>query len=94
MKNMTKILYLYIESRPSQKLVDSQSPVFLPVIDDEVELAYLFKKALNQINGVQGGHVSDSLSFGCNSCAITMYSLLIHVFSNIFSLLLLCHNTI
>jgi hypothetical protein len=36
MKNMTKILYLYIESRPSQKLVDSQSPVFLPVIDDEV----------------------------------------------------------
>ena len=30
-----------------------QSPVFVAVIDDEADLAYLFKEALSQIDGVQ-----------------------------------------
>ena len=30
-----------------------QSPVFAAVIDDEADLAYLFKEALSQIDGVQ-----------------------------------------
>ena len=30
----------------------NQSPVFIAVIDDEADLAYLFKEALNQIDGV------------------------------------------
>jgi DNA-binding NtrC family response regulator len=32
---------------------DNQSSVFVAVIDDEVDLAYLFKDALSQIDGVQ-----------------------------------------
>ena len=32
---------------------DKQSPVFIAVIDDEADLAYLFKEALSQIDGVQ-----------------------------------------
>ena len=32
---------------------NSQSPVFVAVIDDEADLAYLFKEALSQIDGVQ-----------------------------------------
>ena len=32
---------------------NSHSPVFVAVIDDEADLAYLFKEALSQINGVQ-----------------------------------------
>ena len=31
----------------------NQSPVFVAVIDDEADLAYLFKEALNQIDGVE-----------------------------------------
>ena len=30
-----------------------QSPVFVAVIDDEMDLAYLFKDALSQIDGIQ-----------------------------------------
>ena len=30
----------------------SQSPVFVAVIDDQADLAYLFKEALTQIDGV------------------------------------------
>ena len=32
---------------------DNQSPMYVAVIDDEVDLAYLFKDALSQIDGVQ-----------------------------------------
>ncbi|MGA7978274.1 MAG: response regulator [Nitrososphaeraceae archaeon] len=32
---------------------DKQSPVFVAVIDDEADLAYLFKEALSQIDGVE-----------------------------------------
>ena len=32
---------------------NNQSPVFVGVIDDEADLAYLFKEALSQIDGVQ-----------------------------------------
>ena len=32
---------------------NNQSPVFIAVIDDELDLAYLFKEALSQIDGVQ-----------------------------------------
>jgi DNA-binding NtrC family response regulator len=32
---------------------NSQSPVFVAVIDDEADLAYLFKEALSQIDGVE-----------------------------------------
>lgn len=32
---------------------NSQSPVFVAVIDDEMDLAYLFKDALSQIDGIQ-----------------------------------------
>ena len=32
---------------------NNQSPVFVAVIDDEADLAYLFKEALSQIDGVQ-----------------------------------------
>ena len=32
---------------------DNQSPVFVAVIDDEADLAYLFKEALSQIDGVE-----------------------------------------
>ena len=32
---------------------NNQSPVFIAVIDDEADLAYLFKDALSQIDGVQ-----------------------------------------
>ena len=32
---------------------NNQSPVFIAVIDDEADLAYLFKEALSQIDGVQ-----------------------------------------
>ena len=31
----------------------NQSPVFVAVIDDEADLAYLFREALNQIDGVE-----------------------------------------
>ena len=32
---------------------NKQSPVFVAVIDDEADLAYLFKEALSQIDGVE-----------------------------------------
>jgi DNA-binding NtrC family response regulator len=32
---------------------NSQSPVFVAVIDDEMDLAYLFKDALSQIDGIE-----------------------------------------
>ena len=32
---------------------NNQSPVFVAVIDDEADLAYLFKEALSQIDGVK-----------------------------------------
>ena len=32
---------------------NNQSPVFVAVIDDEADLAYLFKEALSQIDGVE-----------------------------------------
>jgi DNA-binding NtrC family response regulator len=39
---------------------NSQSPVFVAVIDDEMDLAYLFKDALSQIDGIQVFVFSDS----------------------------------
>jgi len=39
----------------------SQSPVFVAVIDDEKDLAYLFKDALSQIDGVEVFAFSDPL---------------------------------
>ena len=39
----------------------SQSPVFVAVIDDEKDLAYLFKDALSQIDGVTVFAFSDAL---------------------------------
>ena len=40
---------------------NSHSPVFVAVIDDEADLAYLFKEALSQINGVQVFAFTDPL---------------------------------
>ena len=40
---------------------DNQSPVFVAVIDDEADLAYLFKDALSQIDGVQVFAFTDPL---------------------------------
>ena len=39
----------------------NQSPVFIAVIDDEADLAYLFKDALSQIDGVEVFAFSDPL---------------------------------
>jgi DNA-binding NtrC family response regulator len=38
---------------------DNQLPVFVAVIDDEVDLAYLFKDALSQIDGLMVFNFSD-----------------------------------
>ena len=40
---------------------NNQSPVFVAVIDDEADLAYLFKEALNQIDGVEVFAFTDPL---------------------------------
>ena len=40
---------------------DKQSPVFVAVIDDEADLAYLFKEALSQIDGVEVFAFTDPL---------------------------------
>ena len=40
---------------------DNQQPVFVAVIDDETDLAYLFKDALSQIDGVQVFAFTDPL---------------------------------
>ena len=40
---------------------DNQSPVFVAIIDDEPDLAYLFKEALSQIDGVQVFAFTDPL---------------------------------
>jgi DNA-binding NtrC family response regulator len=40
---------------------NDQSPVFIAVIDDEADLAYLFKVALSQIDGVQVIAFTDAL---------------------------------
>jgi DNA-binding NtrC family response regulator len=39
----------------------NQSPVFVAVIDDEADLTYLFKDALNQIDGVEVFAFTDPL---------------------------------
>ncbi len=38
---------------------NNQSPVYVAVIDDEIDLVYLFKDALSQINGIQVFAFSD-----------------------------------
>ncbi len=38
---------------------DNQLPVFVAVIDDEVDLAYLLKDALSQIDGLMVFNFSD-----------------------------------
>ena len=40
---------------------NNQSPVFIAVIDDEADLAYLFRDALSQIDGVQVFAFTDPL---------------------------------
>ena len=40
---------------------NSQSPVFVAVIDDEADLVYLFREALNQIDGIQVFAFTDPL---------------------------------
>jgi DNA-binding NtrC family response regulator len=40
---------------------NNQPPVFIAVIDDEADLAYLFKVALSQIDGVQVFAFTDGL---------------------------------
>jgi DNA-binding NtrC family response regulator len=40
---------------------NNQSPVFVAVIDDEADLAYLFREALNQIDGVEVFAFTDPL---------------------------------
>jgi DNA-binding NtrC family response regulator len=40
---------------------DNQQPVFVAVIDDETDLAYLFKDALSQVDGVQVFAFTDPL---------------------------------
>jgi DNA-binding NtrC family response regulator len=40
---------------------NNQSPVFIAVIDDEADLTYLFKEALNQIDGVEVFAFTDPL---------------------------------
>jgi DNA-binding NtrC family response regulator len=40
---------------------NNQSPVFVAVIDDEADLTYLFKDALNQIDGVEVFAFTDPL---------------------------------
>ena len=39
----------------------NQSPVFIAIIDDEPDLAYLFKEALSQVDGVQVFAFTDPL---------------------------------
>lgn len=39
----------------------NQTPMFIAIIDDEPDLAYLFKEALNQINGIQVFAFTDPL---------------------------------
>ena len=56
---MTKNINISTLNLTFTKLVGSQSPVFLSVIDDEVELAYLFKDALSQIDEIQVFAFSD-----------------------------------
>jgi hypothetical protein len=38
---------------------NSQSPVYVAVIDDEIDLVYLFKDALSQIDGIEVFAFSD-----------------------------------
>jgi hypothetical protein len=38
---------------------NNQQPVFVSVIDDEIDLAYLFKDALSQIDGLMVFNFSD-----------------------------------
>ena len=40
---------------------DNRQPVFIAVIDDEADLAYLFKEALSQIDGIQVFAFTDPL---------------------------------
>jgi DNA-binding NtrC family response regulator len=40
---------------------DKQSPVFVGIIDDEADLAYLFKEALSKINGTEVFAFTDPL---------------------------------
>ena len=40
---------------------NNHSPVFVAVIDDELDLAYLFKEALSQIDGIQVFAFTDPL---------------------------------
>ena len=40
---------------------NSQSPVFVAIIDDEADLVYLFREALNQIDGIQVFAFTNSL---------------------------------
>ena len=40
---------------------DNQSPVFVAIIDDEPDLAYLFKEALSQIDGAEVFAFTDPL---------------------------------
>ena len=40
---------------------DKQSPVFVGIIDDEADLAYLFKEALSQIDGAEVFAFTDPL---------------------------------
>ena len=39
----------------------NQLPVFMAIIDDEADLAYLFKEALSQIDGVEVFAFTDPL---------------------------------
>jgi hypothetical protein len=32
---------------------NSQSPMYIGIVDDEIDLAYLFKDALSQIDGIE-----------------------------------------
>jgi hypothetical protein len=40
---------------------NSQSPVFIAIIDDEPDIAYLFKEALSQIDGAEVFSFTDPL---------------------------------
>ncbi|MGA8403671.1 MAG: response regulator, partial [Nitrososphaeraceae archaeon] len=44
---------LYTHKLSTTLAQNSQSPVFVAVIDDEMDLAYLFRDALSQIDGIQ-----------------------------------------
>ena len=55
-ENLNNFSYLVLNLTLDE---NNQSPMYVAVIDDEIDLVYLFKDALSQINGIQVFAFSD-----------------------------------